>query len=115
VAGLDSVYLGLADADAALASVPAEAPCLLLSHEPDAADFLPRRVTLTLAGHAHGGQIRLAGRPLLLPPLGRRYHTGLNESASGPIYTSRGVGWTGIPVRLACPAEVAVVRLIPAA
>ena len=114
VAGLDSVYLGLADPAAALAAVPPGAPCLLLSHEPDAADHLPRPVTLTLGGHAHGGQIRVAGRPLLLPPLARRYHTGLNQSASGPVYTSRGVGWTGIPLRLACPAEVAVLRLTPA-
>jgi predicted MPP superfamily phosphohydrolase len=114
VAGLDSVYLGLADARAALAAVPVDAPCLLLSHEPDAADHLPRPVTLTLAGHAHGGQIRLGGRPLLLPPLGRRHHTGLNQSASGPVYTSRGVGWTGIPLRIACPAEVAVLRLVRA-
>lgn len=113
VAGLDSVYLGLADVDDALASVPPGAPCLLLCHEPDTADHLPRPVTLTLAGHAHGGQIRLAGRPLLLPPLGRRYHTGLNHSAAGPVYTSRGVGWTGIPLRLDCPAEVAVLRLMP--
>jgi predicted MPP superfamily phosphohydrolase len=113
VAGLDSVYLGLADAEAALAQVPPDAPCLLLSHEPDAADHLPRPVTLTLAGHAHGGQIRLGSRPLLLPPLARRYHTGLYRSENGPVYTSRGVGWTGIPLRLSCPAEVAVVRLIP--
>ncbi|MCC6628666.1 MAG: metallophosphoesterase [Chloroflexi bacterium] len=111
VAGLDSVYLGLADARAALAAVPADAPCLLLSHEPDVADHLPRPVTLTLAGHAHGGQVRLGGRPLLLPPLGRLHHTGLSQSASGPVYTSRGVGWTGIPLRIACPAEVTVVRL----
>jgi predicted MPP superfamily phosphohydrolase len=114
VAGLDSVYLRLADPARALAAVPPEAPCLLLTHEPDIADHLPRSVTLILAGHAHGGQIRIGGRPLLLPPLARRHHTGLNWSAAGPVYTSRGVGWTGLPLRLDCPAEVAVLRLVPA-
>jgi predicted MPP superfamily phosphohydrolase len=68
---------------------------------------------LTLAGHATAAD-PLGNPPLLLPPLGRRYHTGLNQSANGPIYTSRGVGWTGIPLRLFCPAEVAVLRLMPA-
>jgi hypothetical protein len=116
VAGLDSVVLGLADAEAALAMVPASAPCLVLSHEPDAADYLPRAATLILSGHAHGGQIRLGERALMLPPLGRQYHTGLHASRRGPVYTSRGVGWTGIPVRLSCPPEVTVLRLVrPAA
>ena len=115
VAGLDSLFQGLADPEAALAAVPPGAPCLFLTHEPDAADYLPRRVTLSLAGHAHGGQIRLGGRPLILPPLGRQYHSGLNQSASGPIYTSRGVGWTGLPLRFGCPPEVAVLRLVPTA
>jgi predicted MPP superfamily phosphohydrolase len=111
VAGVDSIFLGLADPSAAFAAVPPEAACLFLSHEPDAADHLPRRVTLSLAGHTHGGQIRLAGRPLLLPALGRQYHTGLYASRSGPVYASRGVGWTGLPLRIGCPPEVAVLRL----
>ena len=111
IAGLDSAYLGLADPERALRHVPSGAPCLLLAHEPDVADHLPRPVTLALAGHAHGGQIRLGGRPLLLPPLGRRYHGGLRQTPSGPIYTSRGVGWTGLPLRLGCSPEVTVLRL----
>lgn len=114
VAGIDSIYLGLADPEAALAPVPPSAACLFLTHEPDAADYLPRPVTLSLAGHAHGGQIRLGGRPLLLPPLGRQYHGGLNQSRTSPIYTGRGVGWTGLPLRLGCPPEVALLRLVAA-
>jgi hypothetical protein len=114
IAGLDSAYLFLSDAEAALARVSEGAPCLLLSHEPDIADRLPRPVSLILAGHAHGGQIRLGGRPLMLPPLGRRYPDGLRRSDAGPVYTSRGVGWTGLPLRIDCPPEVAVLRLVPA-
>jgi predicted MPP superfamily phosphohydrolase len=50
----------------------------------------------------------------MLPPWGQRYHTGLNQSENGLVYTSRGVGWTGLPVRHQCPPEVAVLRLVPA-
>lgn len=114
LAGIDSTYLRRADAVTALATVPVGARCLLLSHEPDAVDRLPRPVLLAMAGHSHGGQIRFRGRPLLLPPLGRRYHSGLNQSRRGPVFTSRGIGWTGFPLRFACPAEVAILRLIPA-
>ena len=112
VAGLDSAAAEHADAPAAFRMVPAQAACLLLQHEPDAVDALPRRVMLTLAGHSHGGQVRLAGRPVLLPPLGRRYPGGLAQTPAGPLYVSRGVGWSGVPIRLNCPPEVTLLRLV---
>ena len=59
-----------------LAQVTTDHPVILLAHEPDIFVKVPPRVCLTLAGHTHGGQIRI---PLLWPSFvpsryGARFH-----------------------------------------
>jgi len=117
--GLDDPWSGRPRPEAALAGVPADACTLLLCHAPDYADHLagyPGRLSLQVSGHSHGGQVVLPGvGPLKLPPLGRKYHTGLYgvAGADRQIYTTRGVGHT-LPVRLNCPPEVTLLTLRPA-
>src|SRR3954463_12715040 len=48
---------------AALAHVPADAPVLLMTHNPDVVAAVPRSVQLVVAGHTHGGQVVVRGRP----------------------------------------------------
>ena len=111
IAGVDSAYCNRSDVRKTFSAVPGTDFCLVLTHEPDVADCLPRRVGLILAGHSHGGQLQIGGHPLLLPPKGIRYPDGVNSSECGPIHTSRGVGWTSIPIRIGCPAEVTIIHL----
>ncbi|MEW5772106.1 MAG: metallophosphoesterase [Thermodesulfobacteriota bacterium] len=119
VAGLDDPWLSRPDLDAALAGVPSDACSLLLCHAPDYADRIaarPFRIPLQLSGHSHGGQVALPGvGPVKLPPLGRKYHTGLYrvENTDRQVYTTRGVGHT-LPIRLNCPPEVTLLTLRPA-
>ena len=47
------------DLEAALAAPPADAPVVLLSHNPDVFQRVPERVSLTLSGHTHGSQVDL--------------------------------------------------------
>ena len=118
-AGLDDPWSGRPRPDAALAGIPAAACVLVLCHAPDYADHLagrPGRMPLQLSGHSHGGQVVVPGiGPVKLPPLGRKYHTGLYRVAGTDrqVYTTRGVGHT-LPVRLNCPPEVTVLTLRPA-
>ncbi len=114
LAGVDDAMDGQPDIEAALADVPTNAPVVLLSHEPDVADEYMRngRVALQLSGHSHGGQVRLPGRgPLVLPPLGRKYHTGLYKVGDGWLYTTRGIGMVKPAVRLNCPPEITQITL----
>jgi predicted MPP superfamily phosphohydrolase len=117
IAGVDDAMSGTPDFDAALAGRPAGAPAVLLVHEPDVADTLPPDgpVVLQLSGHSHGGQIRLPGGIApVLPPLGRRYPWGLRRAPGHWVYTNRGLGVGGIPLRWNNPPEVTLLTLAPA-
>jgi predicted MPP superfamily phosphohydrolase len=86
---------------------------LLLIHYPIQADRLDgRRYDLILAGHSHGGQVRLPfyGAPVLPYGVGR-YQCGRYESLGGPLYVNVGTGTYMFPVRFNCRPEITVVRL----
>jgi predicted MPP superfamily phosphohydrolase len=95
---------------------PAE-PQLWLFHEPGQADQAgwpsAAKPFLMLAGHTHGGQIRLPLVPALTPSGSGRYVAGLYPTSVGPLYVSRGVGGSGPRLRYRCPAEVALFELRP--
>jgi predicted MPP superfamily phosphohydrolase len=114
LAGVDDLQRGKPDLDRALAMAPPDGVRILLSHEPDFANRVRQghHVALQLSGHSHGGQVRLPFvGPLLLPPGGRKYHTGLNQAPACLVYTSRGVGMVRLPIRFACPPEVTILTL----
>lgn len=117
IAGLDDSWSGQPDVAAALTTLPADTPIVLLAHEPDFADayLADGRVTLQLSGHSHGGQVRLPdNRPLKLPRYGQKYHNGLYPVHQGWVYTSRGIGVVGPPVRVNCPPEISKITLVRA-
>ena len=115
LAGLDDAWSGRPDLLAALANLPTDAATILLAHEPDPADLYAQdgRVNLHLAGHSHGGQIRLpAIGPVILPYLGQKYDLGLYQVNDMWLYTSRGIGNVTEPVRFNCPPEVTEITLV---
>ena len=86
---------------------------LLLIHYPIQADRLDgQRYDLILAGHSHGGQVRIPFVGALVLPYGvGRYQLGLHESKGGPLYVNVGLGTYMLPVRFNCRPELTVVRL----
>ncbi len=116
VVGLDDRCMGKQDVSEALRGVPADACKLLLIHEPDFADEAPPGFALQFSGHSHAGQIRVPGLPPMhCPRYGQHYPEGLQFGPHHPVYTTRGVGTLGPPVRLFCPPEVTVLTLGPQA
>jgi uncharacterized protein len=100
----------------AVRGMPVSAVCIHLSHAPEVFDWpggpsLP--FALCLAGHTHGGQIRLPFLPPYVPQgAGPRFVAGwYAQTRQGPAYISRGIGTTGLPVRLNCPPELPFLRL----
>jgi uncharacterized protein len=112
--GVNDVMSDSVDLDATLHNVPANDATVLMVHEPDYADYVAplRRVDLQLSGHSHGGQVRLPLLPpLYLPDLGKKYVWGSYTIGRMTLYTNRGLGTVGLPIRLNCPPEITLITL----
>lgn len=114
--GVNDVVSGAAQLDLALKNVPSNEPKILLAHEPDYADYSSRYgISAQFSGHSHGGQVRVPGvAPLFLPDLARKYYEGYYRVGELQLYTNRGIGTIGLPLRFLCPPEVTLVTLRPA-
>lgn len=105
LAGIDDGWLGQPHIKATLDTLRGNKPVVLLAHEPDMIDWYANdpRISLQLSGHTHGGQVQLSpGKPFIRPVLGRKYVQGLYRVNQAWVYTSRGIGTTGVPIRRNC-------------
>lgn len=86
---------------------------VLLVHNPKFVESLSAvHFDLILAGHTHGGQIRIPGRgpPVELSQVGR-YDRGLFATPVGPLYVNPGIGTYWISVRFWCRPELTLLEL----
>lgn len=107
-------FRGVDDLTGTLAGVPDDGnPIVLLAHEPDIFTEVPERVSLTMAGHTHGGQVVLpyVGRPIVPSALGGRYSYGHVVEDGRHLIVSGGLGCSVVPVRFGVPPEIVVVDL----
>ena len=92
---------------------------LVLGHGPDYALGDRVEADLLIAGHCHGGQVRLPflGPPIKLSRVPRRLTSGAHEIRSGTwLVVSRGVGMERAQaprLRFLCRPEVVVIDLVP--
>ncbi len=102
-----------------LAGVDASEASILLAHKPYLfEEYAHLGVDLVLSGHTHGGQIVLGSSErmrLSMASLASGYISGLyraHHTDGGRMYVSRGIGYTGIPVRINCPPEITHIMLV---
>lgn len=106
------LYDGIDDLGATLALASDDAPVVLMAHEPDIFAQVPERVALTVAGHTHGGQVRLMGyAPVVPSKFGARYVYGHVVEEERNLIVSGGLGCSGIPVRFGSPPEIVMIEL----
>ncbi len=110
IAGVEDMMTG--EPNVYLAIEKAESPIILLTHTPDLFPKIPEEISLTLAGHTHGGQIRL---PLIGPLFTAskyhdRYAKGLIEEDGRKMIVTTGVGTSILPIRFNCPPEIVVIK-----
>jgi predicted MPP superfamily phosphohydrolase len=113
LAGVDCATANRANPDVALRGVPRQECAIAAVHEPDFADVMRKfPVDFQMSGHSHGGQIRFPGvGALYLPPGARKYPMGHYQIGELQLYTNRGIGVIGMPIRFLCPPEISVFTL----
>jgi len=112
--GLDDHTSGRPDAASAFAG--AGPLRLVLMHAPSGLlDLGEQPFAVAFCGHTHGGQIALpGGRPIVVPhgALSRRYSGGRYDLAEDrTMFVSRGIGCSGLPLRLNARPAVLVCTL----
>ncbi len=108
IVGLDDLWGGVPLPATAVRTVPPGACSIALVHEPDyALTLTDYPIDLQLSGHSHGGQVRLPFfGPLYVPRDSRHFPEGLRRAGALQVYTNRGLGMTGLPLRLFCRPEI---------
>jgi uncharacterized protein len=108
-----SRFIGMDDLAGTLAKVKDDAPVVLLAHEPDIFPRVPGRVSLTLCGHTHGGQVRLFGYSPVVPSrYGNRYAYGHIVENDRHLIVSGGLGCAILPVRIGVPPEIVLIDVV---
>jgi predicted MPP superfamily phosphohydrolase len=114
--GVADLWTRRPDVHGALREVAADDAVILFTHNPDIFTGVPARVSLTVAGHTHGGQVNLPlfGRPVVPSRFGQRFAYGHVVEGGRHLYVGGGVGTSIIPVRFRVPPEIVVLSLEPA-
>lgn len=115
--GIGDDMTGHARPAQAFAAVPVGARAIVMMHDPANAPDLGPQTVVALAGHTHGGQVRLPGIGALITPgrAPREHAYGWIAGAPAPTWVSAGVGTSILPVRFNCPPETVILRLGPPA
>lgn len=103
-------YEGVHDLPGTLAKVTDDAPVILMAHEPDIFPEVGGGVALTVSGHTHGGQVRIAGfAPVVPSRFGQRFVYGHIVEEARHLVVSGGLGCSGLPVRFGSPPEIVLI------
>lgn len=96
-----------------LGQVPENAPLIALTHNPDIFPRLPSSVPLLIAGHTHGGQIRLPfiGPIVEASRVSDNYVRGHVVENGHHLFVTTGIGTSIIPVRLGATPEIVLLTV----
>ncbi len=114
VVGIDSHWANKDQIEQALAQLPDNSPRVVLMHNPDSFKAFPANsAPFAMAGHTHGGQIRLPYSPqwswLAFAKDNRIVADGWAKgygNAGNKLYINRGIGFSDVPIRINCAPEV---------
>lgn len=120
VVGIDDPVVGRPDLTAALRGRSGADAEVWMVHAPGYVDTVPcdliKPPALVVAGHTHGGQVRLPLLPAVTPRGSGRFVAGWYRDTVSPLYVSRGIGAseiaaTGVRGRFLCPPELPIFTL----
>jgi len=112
--GLSDYTEGKLEYDKAFSMVPKDSPTVAFTHNPDVfPDLFKARFSLLIAGHTHGGQVKLPviGRAVVPSKYGERYAIGHVVENNRHLFVTPGIGTSILPVRFGVPPEISYLRL----
>ncbi len=99
------------DLEAAVKGRDPERASVLMAHQPSGFELAAeKKIGLQLSGHTHGGQ--LFPGTLVGDVIWGRRNAGWSALEGSQIYTSRGCGFVGPPMRVGAPPEVVKIILL---
>lgn len=108
VTDLSARFTGAVEPDLskALSGAPADAPVILLDHQPRLAERAASHgVALQLSGHTHGGMVR--GLDQIVARANNGFVSGFYQVGQMQLYVNNGTGlWPGFALRIGVPAEL---------
>lgn len=114
IVGADDELAGQPDLSVALSQAPSHAFKIGLFHSPAFFEQITTEFDLSLAGHTHGGQVRLPFLPpLWLPEGSGPYIAGWYKKDAVKMYVSRGLGNSILDVRFFSRPELAIFEIGP--
>ena len=114
VVGVSDFWTGPHDIRRAMSGVTdSVGPVILITHNPDIFPRVPEQVAITLAGHTHGGQVRLPifGPPIVPSRYWQRFAAGSVIEGKRHLFVSTGIGTSFLPLRIGVPPTVFVLTL----
>jgi len=113
LAGISDYWEAPHDIEKALGDIPTEATTVAFTHNPDIFPLVPEAVALTVAGHTHGGQVRvpLFGPPIVPSEHGQRFAAGHIVEEGRHLFVSTGLGTSILPVRFLVPPVITLLEL----
>ncbi|EAM8864562.1 phosphohydrolase, partial [Salmonella enterica] len=113
--GVGDLWAGKADMRS-LPDLPQDKPWVILSHNPDTVDMIPKLPTrpLMLSGHTHGGQVEL---PWLTDYVMKKvsilgHKKGMYRHEHADVFVTVGTGLVGVPFRFRVPPTIDIIELI---
>jgi predicted MPP superfamily phosphohydrolase len=113
LAGIADDWTRQPDITGTLQKITDSGPIIILTHNPDIFPEIPQRVSLTLAGHTHGGQVSIPfiGRPRVPSQYKERYAIGHIIEDNRHLFVTPGIGTSIYPVRFRVPPEISILTL----
>lgn len=120
IGGIGSYYADNSQPVVTVEEIPNDAPRVIMMHHPNSFEELPPNTApLAMAGHTHGGQIRLPFTPewswLTFVQEDAVHADGWIQdygAAGNRLYVNRGVGFSAIPIRINCAPEITYFTLV---
>ena len=117
IVGADDIMRGSPAIEAmrrAIRRAPPDKPVIVLAHEPIHFTWLEARPVLMIAGHTHGGQIKL---PIIgawaINAFYAAHQRGFFHEGRQRLFVSSGLGTTALPMRIGVPPEIVELTLLP--